>query len=144
MWRVWWRHVHWCLRYSSGRTTFLNILSIWANKNNNNNNNTSAILNLIHTKLHRIHGRIVINACVKSFWCKRYLSGQTNHGQTEPKSLSLTNFFWWGIIYTYFLILCSYVYLWYRLLCSITDRKLKYAENLPNVVDITNPLLQFF
>ena len=37
------------------------ILSISANKNGDK----SAIFNLILTALHRIHGRIVINACVK-------------------------------------------------------------------------------
>ena len=50
---------HWC--YSSGRTKFSNILSILANKNGDN----VAILNLILIILHRIHGRIVVNACVK-------------------------------------------------------------------------------
>ena len=42
-------------------TKFKNILSIWANKNDDK----SAILNLILKKLHRVNGRIVINACVK-------------------------------------------------------------------------------
>ena len=55
------KNIHWCWRYSSGRTIFSNILSISANKNGEK----SAIVNLIWTKLHRIHGRIVINACVK-------------------------------------------------------------------------------
>ena len=58
MCRVSGRNVHWCWRYSSGRTKFSNILSIWANKNGDE----SAILNFIRTKLHRIHGRIVVNA----------------------------------------------------------------------------------
>ena len=34
-------NIHWCWRYSSGRTKFSNILSIWANKNGHK----SAILN---------------------------------------------------------------------------------------------------
>ena len=38
-----------------------NFQIFWANKNGDE----SAILNLILTKLHRIHGMIVINACVK-------------------------------------------------------------------------------
>ena len=59
--RVSGRIVHWFCRYSSRRTTFSNILPIWANKNGDK----SAIFNLILTKLHSIHGRIVINACVK-------------------------------------------------------------------------------
>ena len=54
-------NIHWCWRYSSGRTQFSNILSIWAN----NNGNKSAIVNLILTLLHRIHGRIVVHACIK-------------------------------------------------------------------------------
>ena len=54
-------HIHWCWRYLSGRTKFSNILSILANKNGDK----SATLNLIGMKLHKIHGRIVINACVK-------------------------------------------------------------------------------
>ena len=49
------------LGYSSRRTQFSNILSIWANKNDDQ----SAILNLIRTKLHRIHQGMVINACVE-------------------------------------------------------------------------------
>ena len=48
-------------RYLSGQTTFLNILSIWAQKNGSK----STILNLILTNLHRIHGRIVVHACVE-------------------------------------------------------------------------------
>ena len=56
-------NIHWCLRYSSRRIKFSNILSIWANKNDEK----STILNLILTKLHRIHGRIVVNAYVK-YW----------------------------------------------------------------------------
>ena len=55
------KNIHWCWRYSSGRTEFLNILSIWANKNGDK----SAIVNLILTKLHRFHGRMVVNACVE-------------------------------------------------------------------------------
>ena len=72
-----------------------------------------AIFNLIRTKLYRIHGRIVINACVK--YRKKIFIGvgdihpdgqisdrrtetQTD-GRTEPKSLSPTKkYFWWGII----------------------------------------------
>ena len=54
------KNVHWCWRYSTGRTTFSNILSIWANKNGNK----SAIMNLIRTKLYRIYGTIVVNAFV--------------------------------------------------------------------------------
>ena len=53
-------NIHWCWRYLSGRTKFSNILWIWAKKNDEK----STILNLILTKLHRIHGRIVVNACV--------------------------------------------------------------------------------
>ena len=60
------RNVHWCWRYLCGRTNFLNILSIWANKNGDAHLwKKSAIMNLIRTKLYRIHGRIKINACVK-------------------------------------------------------------------------------
>ena len=71
-------NIHWCWRYSSGRTQISNILSIWDNKNGNK----SAILNLILTKLHRIHGKIVVNACVKYWKPKfigvwRYSSGRT-------------------------------------------------------------------
>ena len=54
-------NIHWCWRYLSAQTNFSNILSIWANKNCNK----SAIVNLIKTKLYRIHGRIVVNACVE-------------------------------------------------------------------------------
>ena len=75
--------IHWCWRYSSRRTKFSNILSIWANKNGDK----LAILNLILTTLHRIHGRIVINACVKYrkkifIGVGRYPSGRTNLGRT--------------------------------------------------------------
>ena len=55
-------NIHWCWRYSSRRTKFSNILSIWANKNGDK----SAILYLILTKLNRIHERIVVNSCVKN------------------------------------------------------------------------------
>ena len=62
----------------------LNILSIWANKNGDK----WAILNLILTTLSRIHGRIVINACVK--YRKKifigvgdiHLDGQISNGRT--------------------------------------------------------------
>ena len=55
-------NIHWCWRYSSGRTNFSNILS-------NKNGNKSTILNLIQMKLHRIHGSIVVNACA-TYWKK--------------------------------------------------------------------------
>ena len=72
------QNIHWFWRYSSGRSKFSNILSIWDNKNGDK----SAILNLILKKLHRIHGKIVVNACVK-YWkpifigVGRYSSGRT-------------------------------------------------------------------
>ena len=91
-------NIHWGWRYSSGRTQFSNILSISANKNGDK----SAILNLILTKLHKMHGRIVVNACVKyrkpifigvgdiypegqiyEGWTARW-----KDGRTEPKLLS--------------------------------------------------------
>ena len=56
------KNVHWCWRYSSGWTTFSNIWSISANKNGDK----STIINLIRTKLHRIHRRIVVNACLEN------------------------------------------------------------------------------
>ena len=80
------KNIHWCWRYLSGRTKFLNIWSIWANKNGDE----SAILNFIRTKLHRIHGRILVNAfleyqdeCIfrvsgwNVHWCWRYSSRRT-------------------------------------------------------------------
>ena len=54
-------NIHWCWRYSSIRTKFSNILSIWDNKNGDK----SAILNMILTKIHKIPGKIKVNACVK-------------------------------------------------------------------------------
>ena len=73
------RMVHWCWRYKSGRTTFSNILSIWANKNGDK----SAILNWILTTLHWINGRIVINACVK--YQKKIFIGDGYFGFIERK-----------------------------------------------------------
>ena len=72
------------------------------------NGDKSAILNWILTTLHRIHGRIVINACVK-YRKKIFIGvgdihpdgqprtdGRTD-GRTEPKLLSpIKNFFFSG------------------------------------------------
>ena len=69
MCRVLGRNVHWCWRYSFGRPSFSNILSILANKNGVE----SAIVNLIQTKLQRIHGGIVVNACVE-YWEEMFIS----------------------------------------------------------------------
>ena len=73
-------------------------------------------VNLIRTKLHRIHQGMVINACVYSFEKKYSLvleifirmdksrtDAQTD-GRTESKSFSPTNFCQWGII----MALCVY------------------------------------
>ena len=69
---------------------FPNMFSIWANKNDDK----SAIMNLMRTKLHRIHGRIVVNACVE-YLEEMYIGvgdihpdGQISDGRTDPKSLS--------------------------------------------------------
>ena len=71
-------HMQWCWRYASGRPHFSNILSIWANKNGDE----SAIVNLIQSKLHRIHGRIVVNACIE-YWEEMFIGvGRYSSGRT--------------------------------------------------------------
>ena len=74
------------------------ILKFYVNLSKQNGDN-SAILNLILTTLHRIHGRIVVNACAK-YRKKIFIGvgdmhpdGQISDGRTdertEPKLLSL-------------------------------------------------------
>ena len=51
------KNIHWFWRYASERTIFFNL--------SKQNGNKAAILDLILTTLPMIHGRIVVNACVK-------------------------------------------------------------------------------
>ena len=115
------------------------------------NGDKSAILNLILTTLHRIHGRIVVNACVK--YRKKIFIGvgdippdgqildsQTD-GLTEPKSLSPTIFcFYWGDSITNNIIYCAHTV---HLICTLllqgtsTDQKVPMYynstdQNVPN------------
>ena len=104
MWIIWNKYLL-VLDIFIQKAAFSNILSIWAKKNSDK----SAILNMILTKLHRIHERIVIGVG------DIYPDGQTSDGRkhrridgrTEAKSLSPTKkiVFGWGII-----IICLWKY----------------------------------
>ena len=102
------KNIYWCWRYSSRRTKFSNILSICANKNGDK----SAIWYWILRTLHRIHWRIVINACVK-YQKKIFISVGDIHPDGQPRTDGQTDgkspncyppqicFLGWGIIYKY-------------------------------------------
>ena len=56
------KYIHWCWDIYPDRQKFSNILSIWANKNGDK----SAILKFDPDEtIHRIYGRMLVNACVE-------------------------------------------------------------------------------